>query len=79
VSEAPSEQLESCASDQVQPVPLTDVILQQCGFIFHQYFKFWQFPNSFLCEHKLLRNCHDLIFLTLLHESQESAFGFGVQ
>jgi hypothetical protein len=26
----------------IQPVPLTDDILQQCGFVYHDYFKFWQ-------------------------------------
>ena len=28
--------------DAVQPVLLTDNILRQCGFVFHDYFKFWQ-------------------------------------
>lgn len=28
--------------DQVQPVPLTDEVLKQCGFVYHDYFKFWQ-------------------------------------
>lgn len=26
----------------IQPVPLTDNILKQCGFVYHDYFKFWQ-------------------------------------
>jgi hypothetical protein len=26
----------------IQPVLLTDDILRQCGFIYHDYFKFWQ-------------------------------------
>ncbi|HUC81738.1 MAG TPA: hypothetical protein VMR70_12535 [Flavisolibacter sp.] len=26
----------------IQPVPLTDDILQQCKFVYHDYFKFWQ-------------------------------------
>ena len=28
--------------ENIHPVPLTDAILQQCNFIFHDYFKFWQ-------------------------------------
>jgi hypothetical protein len=28
--------------DMLQPVLLTDEIVQQCGFAFHDYFKFWQ-------------------------------------
>jgi hypothetical protein len=28
--------------ENIQPVPLTDDILKQCGFVFHDYFKFWQ-------------------------------------
>jgi len=28
--------------EQIEPVPLTDDVLKQCGFVFHGYFKFWQ-------------------------------------
>ena len=28
--------------EHIQPVPLTDDILKQCGFQYHHYFKFWQ-------------------------------------
>jgi hypothetical protein len=30
------------SSDQIEQVPLTDDILKQCGFVYHDYFKFWQ-------------------------------------
>ena len=30
------------AFDGIMPVGLTDDILQQCGFTYHAYFKFWQ-------------------------------------
>jgi hypothetical protein len=46
VSGDPSGHLESCTSEIVQPVLLTDLILQQCGFVFHEYFKFWQLIHS---------------------------------
>jgi hypothetical protein len=26
----------------IQPIPLTDDILKECGFVYHDYFKFWQ-------------------------------------
>lgn len=28
--------------DSIAPVPLTDDILLQCQFVYHNYFKFWQ-------------------------------------
>jgi hypothetical protein len=32
--------------EQVQPVPLTDDRLIECGFVYHDYFKFWQLLTS---------------------------------
>jgi hypothetical protein len=46
VEGAPSGQKENCTSDRVRPVHINDVILQQCGFVFHEYFKFWQLIHS---------------------------------
>ncbi|HEX2606002.1 MAG TPA: hypothetical protein VHK91_01440 [Flavisolibacter sp.] len=28
--------------ESIGPVPLTDDILKACGFIYHEYFKYWQ-------------------------------------
>jgi hypothetical protein len=28
--------------ENIDPVVLTDLILQQCSFVYHKYFKFWQ-------------------------------------
>ncbi|NTS42761.1 hypothetical protein HRG84_17820 [Flavisolibacter sp. BT320] len=28
--------------EMLQPVPLTDAVLKQCNFVYHDYFKFWQ-------------------------------------
>lgn len=28
--------------EELQPVPLTDEVLRQCRFVFHDYFNFWQ-------------------------------------
>jgi hypothetical protein len=33
---------EHASSERVQAVPLTDDLLQQCGFSFHNYFHYWQ-------------------------------------
>lgn len=32
--------------ESIQPVLLTDDVLKQCGFIYHDYFKFWQLVTS---------------------------------
>src|SRR4030095_7714019 len=32
--------------EQLQPVPMTNEILKQCGFVFHDYFKFWQLKTT---------------------------------
>jgi len=32
--------------ENIDPVPLTDGILQQCSFVYHDYFKFWQLVNG---------------------------------
>lgn len=41
--EEPSDQGQhTCPLAQVQPVPLSDELLQQAGFHFHPYFQFWQ-------------------------------------
>ena len=36
--------------EQIEPVPLTDDILKQCGFVYHDYFKFWQLKTGITSE-----------------------------
>ena len=36
--------------EQIEPVPLTDHVLKQCGFIYHDYFKFWQLKTGITSE-----------------------------
>ena len=38
------------SSDQIEPVPLTDDVLKQCGFVYHDYFKFWQLKTGITSE-----------------------------
>jgi hypothetical protein len=43
VAEEDNEQIASEHNlENVQPIPLTEDILRQCGFVYHDYFKFWQ-------------------------------------
>jgi len=37
-----NEENESYPVQDVQPVPMSEAVLQQCSFTYHQYFKFWQ-------------------------------------
>ena len=32
--------------EQLQPVPMNNELLKQCGFVFNDYFKFWQLKAS---------------------------------
>jgi hypothetical protein len=32
--------------EKVEPVPLTNEVLKQCGFLYHDYFKFWQLVTT---------------------------------
>ena len=32
--------------ESILPVKLTDDVLKQCGFFYHDYFKFWQLTNG---------------------------------
>jgi hypothetical protein len=32
--------------EKVEPVPLTNELLKQCGFLYHDYFKFWQLVTT---------------------------------
>ena len=31
---------------EIEPVPLSDELLKQCGFVYHNYFKFWQLMHT---------------------------------
>jgi hypothetical protein len=41
-----SEENENYAVEDIQPVPMSEAVLQQCNFIFRDYFKFWQLVSK---------------------------------
>ena len=47
--------------DQIEPVPLTDDVLKQCGFIYHDYFKFWQLVTTGIRSEMDMNNDYDVI------------------
>ena len=49
------------SSDQIEPVPLTDEVLKQCGFVYHDYFKFWQLVTSGIRSEMDIDSDYDVI------------------
>src|SRR4029078_1993059 len=47
--------------ENIQPVPLTDDIFKQCGFVFHDYFKFWQLITTGIRSEMDIDPDYDLI------------------
>lgn len=75
------QDLHTCPLAQVQPVPLSDELLQQAGFRYHPYFEFWQKieeKNGELSEMDIDRDYNVIDFmrrpvvkgLTSLHQLQ---------
>jgi len=49
------------SSDQIEPVPLTDEVLKQCGFVYHDYFKFWQLVTTGIRSEMDIDSDYDVI------------------
>jgi hypothetical protein len=47
--------------EQIEPVPLTDDVLKQCGFVYHDYFKFWQLITSGIRSEMDIDSDYDVI------------------
>lgn len=47
--------------ENVQPVPLTDDILKQCGFVYHDYFKVWQLITEGIVSDMDVNNDYDVV------------------
>ncbi len=56
-SQEPSEQ----SFEQIEAVPLTDGVLKQCGFVYHDYFKFWQLITKGLMSELDINSNYDVI------------------
>jgi hypothetical protein len=77
--EAPSE----TNLEAVNPIPLTDDLLKECGFVYHDYFKFWQLVTTGIRSEMDINNDYDLIDfmrktiikkMTSLHQLQNVYF-----
>jgi hypothetical protein len=40
--EANQEAASEVSQENINPIALSDDVLKECGFVFHDYFKFWQ-------------------------------------
>jgi len=69
--------------ENVQPVPLTDDVLKQCGFVYHDYFKFWQLITTGIRSEMDVNSDYDVIDfsrrpifkkLRFLHQLQNTYF-----
>jgi hypothetical protein len=69
--------------DNIEPVPLSDDIIRQCGFAFHDYFKFWQLITTGIRSEMNLSPDYEVIDfmrkpilkkLTSLHQLQNIYF-----
>ena len=69
--------------ENIEPVPLTDDIIRQCGFVYHNYFKFWQLITTGIRSEMNLSADYEVIDfmrkpilkkLTSLHQLQNIYF-----
>ena len=69
--------------EQIEPVPLTDDVLKQCGFVYHDYFKFWQHITTGIRSEMDINSDYDVIDfmrrpiikkMTSLHQLQNVYF-----
>ena len=69
--------------EQIESVPLTDDVLRQCGFIYHDYFKFWQHITTGIRSEMDINSDYDVIDfmrrpiikkMTSLHQLQNVYF-----
>ena len=56
-SQTPSEQ----SFEQIEPIPLTEDVLKQCGFVYHDYFKFWQLITKGIMSELDINSNYDVI------------------
>ena len=83
VEESHEQKVSEQSFEQIESVPLTDDVLRQCGFIYHDYFKFWQHITTGITSEMDINSDYDVIDfmrrpiikkMTSLHQLQNVYF-----
>jgi hypothetical protein len=83
IEESHEQKVSEQSFEQIESVPLTDDVLRQCGFIYHDYFKFWQHITTGIRSEMDINSDYDVIDfmrrpiikkMTSLHQLQNVYF-----
>jgi len=83
VEEGHEQKVSEQSFEQIESVPLTDDVLKQCGFVYHDYFKFWQHITTGIRSEMDINSDYDVIDfmrrpiikkMTSLHQLQNVYF-----
>ena len=61
VEESHEQKVSEQSFEQIESVPLTDDVLKQCGFVYHNYFKFWQHITTGITSEMDINSDYDVI------------------
>jgi len=61
VEESHEQKVSEQSFEQIESVPLTDDVLRQCGFVYHDYFKFWQHITTGIRSEMDINSDYDVI------------------
>ena len=61
VEEGHEQKASEQSFEQIESVPLTDDVLKQCGFVYHDYFKFWQHITTGIRSEMDINSDYDVI------------------
>jgi hypothetical protein len=83
VEESHEQKVSEQSFEQIESVPLTDDVLKQYGFVYHNYFKFWQHITTGITSEMDINSDYDVIDfmrrpiiknMTSLHQLQNVYF-----
>ena len=83
VEEGHEQKVSEQSFEQIESVPLTDDVLKQYGFVYHNYFKFWQHITTGIRSEMDINSDYDVIDfmrrpiikkMTSLHQLQNVYF-----
>jgi len=83
IEESHEQKVSEQSFEQIESVPLTDDVLKQCGFVYHNYFKFWQHITTGITSEMDINSDYDVIDfmrrpiikkMTSLHQLQNVYF-----